>query len=111
MVRKYNNKKTPVKGPELRTGRETMLSRRRLLSMGVSAGAASAFGSYVRPSYAQSGALRIGVLLPFSGTYAPLGEAIMHSLELYTNLHGGKLAGRDISFVKVEDYSAPPTAP
>ena len=62
-----------------------MINRRHLLSMGVSAGAASAFGSYMRPSYAQSGSLKIGVLLPFSGTYAPLGEAIMRGLELYTN--------------------------
>jgi branched-chain amino acid transport system substrate-binding protein len=87
-----------------------MLNRRRLLSMGVSASAACAFGPYIRPSYAQSGSLKIGVLLPFSGTYAPLGEAIMRSLELYTNLHGGKLGGRDASFVKVDDESAPPKA-
>jgi branched-chain amino acid transport system substrate-binding protein len=87
-----------------------MINRRHLLSVGVSAGAASAFGSYLRPSYAQSGSLKIGVLLPFSGTYAPLGEAIMRSLELYTNSHGGKLAGRSVSFVKVDDESAPPKA-
>ena len=87
-----------------------MINRRHLLSMGVSAGAASVFGSYVRPSYAQAGSLKIGVLLPFSGTYAPLGEAIMRSLELYTNSHGGKLAGRNVSYIKVDDESAPPKA-
>jgi branched-chain amino acid transport system substrate-binding protein len=85
-----------------------MISRRHLLSMGVSAAAASAFGSYA--SYAQSGPLKIGVLLPFSGTYAPLGEAITRGLELYTNSHGGKLAGRNVSFIKVDDESAPPKA-
>jgi hypothetical protein len=68
----YPNKKIKdsgafVKGLDLRTGRETMLNRRRLLSMGVSASADCAFGPYIRPSYAQSGSPKIGVLLPFSG--------------------------------------------
>ena len=93
--------------PDLRTGRETMINRRHLLSMGVSA---CAFGAYARSAYAQSAPLRVGVLLPFSGTYAPLGEAIMRGLELYTSSHDGKLAGRGVSFIKVDDESAPPKA-
>jgi branched-chain amino acid transport system substrate-binding protein len=64
----------------------------------------------MRSSYAQAGPLKIGLLLPYSGTYAPLGEAITRGLELYVNSHGGALAGRPISFVKVDDESAPPKA-
>jgi hypothetical protein len=68
----YPNKKIKdsgafVKGLDLRTGREAMLNRRRLPSMGVSASADCAFGPYIRPSCAQSSSLKIGMLLPFSG--------------------------------------------
>jgi branched-chain amino acid transport system substrate-binding protein len=87
-----------------------MINRRRLLSIGASAGATLACGPFIRSSYAQSGPLKIGLLLPYSGTFAPLGEAITRGLELYVESQGGKLAGRDISFVKVDDESAPPKA-
>jgi branched-chain amino acid transport system substrate-binding protein len=89
---------------------EIMINRRRLLSIGASAGATCMFGPYVRSSYAQSGALKIGLLLPYSGTYAPLGEAITRAIELYVKSQDGKLAGRNVSFVKVDDESAPPKA-
>jgi branched-chain amino acid transport system substrate-binding protein len=87
-----------------------MINRRRLLSIGASAGVAGVFGPYVRASYAQSTAIKIGLLLPYSGTYAPLGEVITHAIELYVNSQGGKLAGRNITFAKVDDESAPPKA-
>jgi len=87
-----------------------MINRRRVLSIGAAAGATLACGPFIRSSYAQSGPLKIGLLLPYSGTYAPLGEAITRGLELYVESQGGKLAGRGISFVKVDDESAPPKA-
>lgn len=74
------------------------------------AGGASLCMPYVRPSWAQSAPLKFGLLLPYSGTYAPLGEAITRGLELFVKSKGGKLAGREISFVKVDDESAPPKA-
>jgi branched-chain amino acid transport system substrate-binding protein len=83
------------------------LSRRRLLAL-TGAGAAAAAFPFVRPSLAQSGPLKVGLLLPYSGTYAQLGEAITRAVELYVKQKGGALAGRQITFVKLDDESAPP---
>jgi branched-chain amino acid transport system substrate-binding protein len=88
-----------------------MRTTRRDALLGVGTVAAAAIAApFVRPSYAQTASLKLGLLLPYSGTYAPLGEAITRGLELYVAQQGGKLAGRDVSFVKVDDESAPPKA-
>src|SRR5690606_38715945 len=54
--------------------------------------------------------LRVGLMLPYSGTYAQLGEAIENGFRLYVEEHGGKLGGREIEYFKVDDESAPPKA-
>jgi branched-chain amino acid transport system substrate-binding protein len=83
------------------------LSRRRLLAL-TGAGAAAAAFPFVRPALSQSGPLKVGLLLPYSGTYAQLGEAITRAIELYVKQKGGALGGRQITFVKLDDESAPP---
>jgi branched-chain amino acid transport system substrate-binding protein len=86
------------------------LSRRRLIAL---AGAATASLTlpFPRPAIAQGKAIKVGVLLPYSGTYAQLGEAITRAMELYVKKQGGTLAGRQINFVKLDDESEPPKAP
>ena len=59
---------------------------------------------------AQTGKLKVGLMLPYTGTYASLGVAIENGFRLYVNEHGGKLGGRDIEFVKVDDESDPAKA-
>lgn len=86
------------------------IDRRKFVALGGSTAALTIAMPFIRPSYAQSGPLKLGVLLPYSGTYAPLGEAITRAMELYVKQQGGKLAGRDITFVKIDDESAPPKA-
>ncbi len=87
------------------------LSRRRMLQLAAGAGALSVAGPLARPAIAQSKPLKVGLLLPYSGTYAQLGEAITRAMELYVKQQGGSLAGRPISFVKLDDESEPPKAP
>jgi len=87
------------------------ISRRRVLELAAGASAISLASPFIRPSFAQSGPIKVGLLLPYSGTYAQLGEAITRAMELYLKQHGGKLAGREIVFVKVDDESEPPKAP
>jgi branched-chain amino acid transport system substrate-binding protein len=94
-----------------RRRRGKMKTTRRDLLLGAGTAAATSLAMpFVRPSYAQSNVLKLGLLLPYSGTYAPLGEAITRGMELYLATQGGKLAGREVSFVKVDDESAPPKA-
>ena len=86
------------------------LSRRRLLTL-AGAGAASLTLPLARPAIAQARPIKVGLLLPYSGTYAQLGEAITRAMELYVKQQGGALAGRSITFVKLDDESEPPKAP
>ncbi len=86
------------------------LDRRQILSLCAGFGAVSGSSFGLGSAKAQAAPLRIGVLLPFSGTYAPLGQAIMQAMELYLGQRGGLLAGRAVQFVKLDDESAPPKA-
>ena len=62
-------------------------------------------------SWAQNtGKLKIGFMLPATGTYASLGTAIENGFRLYLSEQGGKLAGRELEFVSVDDESDPSKA-
>ncbi|CAN5353164.1 ABC transporter substrate-binding protein [soil metagenome] len=57
-----------------------------------------------------SGPLKVGFMLPYTGTYASLGNMIESGFKLYVQEHGGKLAGREIQYFKVDDESEPSKA-
>lgn len=54
--------------------------------------------------------LKVGLMLPYTGTFAALGIAIENGFRLYVSENGGKLAGREIEFFKVDDESDPAKA-
>lgn len=54
--------------------------------------------------------LKVGLMLPYTGTYAALGTAIENGFKLYVAEQGGKIAGRELEYFKVDDESAPPKA-
>lgn len=54
--------------------------------------------------------LKVGLMLPYTGTYASLGTAIENGFRLYVAENGGKLGGREIEFFKVDDESNPSKA-
>jgi branched-chain amino acid transport system substrate-binding protein len=60
--------------------------------------------------HAQQGKLKVGLMLPFSGTYAALGVAIENGFKLRVEEQGGKLGGREIEYIKVDDESDPAKA-
>ena len=63
------------------------------------------------PAAAQgTGKLKVGLMLPYTGTFAALGTAIENGFRLYVNEQGGKLGGREIEFFKVDDESDPSKA-
>ena len=57
-----------------------------------------------------SGPIKVGLMLPYSGTYAALGIAIENGFKLYVQEQGGKLGGREIQYFKVDDESEPSKA-
>jgi branched-chain amino acid transport system substrate-binding protein len=54
--------------------------------------------------------IKVGLMLPYSGTYAALGNAIENGFRLYVAERGGKLGGREIAYFKVDDESDPSKA-
>ncbi|HZW72416.1 MAG TPA: ABC transporter substrate-binding protein, partial [Caldimonas sp.] len=57
-----------------------------------------------------SGPIKVGLMLPYSGTYAALGNAIENGFKLYVQEQGGKLGGREVQYFKVDDESEPAKA-
>ena len=63
------------------------------------------------PAAAQAqGKLKVGLMLPYTGTYAALGNAIENGFKQYVGEQGGKLGGREIEYSKVDDESDPAKA-
>ncbi len=54
--------------------------------------------------------LKVGLMLPYTGTFAALGMAIENGFRLQLAEQGGKLGGREIEFIKVDDESDPSKA-
>src|SRR5206468_9297187 len=68
--------------------------------------------SAIAPSLprAKAAKLRVGLMLPYTGTYAALGTAITQGFNLAVEENGGKLGGRDIEYFTVDDESEPAKA-
>ena len=54
--------------------------------------------------------LKVGFMLPYTGTYAALGNMIESGFKLYVQEQGGKLGGRELQYFKVDDESEPSKA-
>ena len=76
-------------------------------------GAVGALGALGAPAvaFAQSAKVKVGLMLPYTGTYAALGRAIENGFKLYVKEQGGKLGGREIEYATVDDESEPAKAP
>lgn len=81
------------------------VSRRKMLAGSAAAAAATAVPTGW--AIAQPKPLKVGLMLPYSGTFAQLGENITHAVEMLIAEKGGKLGGRDIQIIKLDDESKP----
>lgn len=84
---------------------------RRLAPACLAAAAALAIGGGASAQTAAGGKIKVGFMLPYTGTYAALGNAIENGFKLYVQEQGGKLGGREIEYFKVDDESDPAKAP
>lgn len=82
-------------------------SRRNVLT---GAAALGLTGALARPALAQGAPIKVGLMLPFSGTFAALGENIAGAVELFLAEKGGKLGGRAVQLVRLDDESDPSKA-
>ncbi len=67
-------------------------------------------GAQAQSNPGASGPIKVGFMLPYSGTFAALGNMIENGFKLYVQEQGGKLAGREIQYFKVDDESEPSKA-
>src|SRR5579862_4077939 len=96
-------------GIEMNAASATNQNRRRVLkslAAGASIAAATTFIP-TRFSIGQQAKLKLGLMLPYSGTYAALGKNIDDAFRLAINEKGGKLGGRDIDYVVLDDEAEP----
>jgi branched-chain amino acid transport system substrate-binding protein len=59
---------------------------------------------------AQQGPIKVGLMLPSTGTYAALGDMIEKGFKLAIDEQGGKLGGREVQYFSVDDESDPSKA-
>jgi branched-chain amino acid transport system substrate-binding protein len=86
----------------------TDLSRRTFLGAAGAVAAGAAVGPWVRRAHAQGAPLKIGLVLPYSGVYAVLGESITQAMELVFARENWTVAGRKIELIKEDDEMQPP---
>lgn len=88
-------------------------TRRHLLGTSMAAAGLGVAGAIVPTRFAigQTAKIKIGAMLPFTGTFAALGEAGLNGLKLALAEMGGKLGGREIEIIPLDDESDPARAP
>ncbi|WP_416139391.1 ABC transporter substrate-binding protein [Halomonas sp. HK25] len=73
-----------------------------LIAAGMAAGSAA---------QANEHPVKLGLMLPYSGTYTALGEAITNGLELALEEHGNQLGSRAVEIIKLDSEANPSRAP
>ena len=89
------------------------LSRRTVIKTAALSTALAAPGLLVPRRFAvgQAAKVRIGLMLPYTGTYAQLGQAITDGFKLAVAEAGGRLGGREVEYAVVDDESEPAKGP
>ena len=76
--------------------------------IGGTATAGMAAGPWILRARAQGGPIRVGLVLPYSGVYAELGNSITQAMELVFARENWTVAGRKIEMVREDDEMAVP---
>jgi branched-chain amino acid transport system substrate-binding protein len=87
------------------------MSRRDVLKQTTAAGLAVATSFIpMRPSIGQQAKVKVGLLLPYTGTYAALGHNITDAMKLGFAEAGNKLGGREFEIIQVDSEADPAKA-
>jgi branched-chain amino acid transport system substrate-binding protein len=96
----------------MRDKTSSLIDRRSALKLvGGVAATGLAVRSFPTPAIAQNAPLKVGLMLPYTGTYAPLAKAIDNAFRMCVDEKGGKLGGRSLQFVTVDDEAEPAKGP
>ena len=87
------------------------MSRRNVLKQTTAVGLAAATSFIpMRPSIGQQAKVKVGLLLPYTGTYAALGHNITDAMKLGFAEAGNKLGGREFEIIQVDSEADPAKA-
>jgi branched-chain amino acid transport system substrate-binding protein len=88
-------------------------TRRKFLKRAAATAGVTAAAGFVPARFAigATAPVKIGILLPYSGTYAMLGNSITDALKLRINEAGDKLGGRAVEYVAIDSEMSVPKAP
>jgi len=91
----------------------TKTTRRQFVTVAVGAAGLAAASSFAPTRFAigAKAPVKVGILLPYSGTYAMLGNTITDALKLRINQAGGKMGGREVEYVAIDSQMSVPKAP
>lgn len=93
------------------TSSQRKMSRRDLLKQTTVAGLAAATNCIpAHPAIAQQAKVKIGLLLPYTGTYAALGHNITDAMKLGLAEAGNRLGGRECELVQLDSEADPAKA-
>jgi branched-chain amino acid transport system substrate-binding protein len=82
----------------------------RLSRLAVATAVGLAVGLSAAPEAAAQQKLKVGLMLPYTGTFAALGNSIENGFRLAVAESGNKLGGREVEYFKVDDESDPAKA-
>ena len=95
-----------------KTNMPSNAGRRRVLKTGAAAGALALSAPFIRPSWAATGPIKIGMVIPFTGATGAYGPEMEKAAKLVVkaiNDGGGLLGGRPVELI-IEDSETNPTA-
>ena len=84
------------------------ITRRRMLGA-IGAGAAAMAGCRKRGASGGEGRVKVGLVIPQAGVYAPLGTDMKRGWDLWLALHGGRLGQREVTTVVADEGESPQT--
>jgi len=91
----------------MKDGKFPGAQRRKFLRDAAAVGGVTAAAWLPSIALAQAQKIKVGLMLPYTGTYAQLGVAITNGFKLAIAENGGKIAGRDLEYATVDDESDP----
>lgn len=92
------------------TFKSQVKSKARMVAAGLAFSAVVLGGAFAPQQASAEQAVKVGFMLPYSGTFAALGEAITNGFKMAIEENGGTLGGRKIEYFTVDDASDPSKA-
>ncbi|MDQ1620612.1 MAG: branched-chain amino acid transport system substrate-binding protein [Actinomycetota bacterium] len=93
----------------LRHGAAAAVAATAVLALAAGCAGSSLDQPAAESSASKGAAVKVGLLVPLSGVYAPLGKDMKNGFDLYLDQHDGKLGGREAKVTEADEGEGPQT--